>query len=154
MRSWFIRLAASSFALLPAWLAAAEAEPVKRFAAPDTAASLPAGSVGGIGHVTLALLVVLAVVFALAFALKKMRGISGGGANGIEVLSQVSLGAKERAVIIRVEGSRLLLGVASGNVSLLQVLPAAQPGAELPVAVADAVTRPTFGQLLRKSLGR
>lgn len=154
MRSWFIRLAASSAALLPAWLAAAEAEPTRRFAAPDTAVSLPGGSAGGIGQVTVALLLVLAVVFALAFALKKMRAISGGGANGIEVLAQVSLGAKERAVIIRVEGSRLLLGVASGNVSLLQVLPPAQSGAEIPAVVADPAARPTFGQLLRKSLGR
>ena len=153
MRSWLIRLAASSAVLLPAWLLAAEAEPARRFAAPDSTASLPAGSVGGIGHVTLALLIVLGVVFALAFALKKMRAISGGGANGIEVLAQASLGAKERAVIIRVEGSRLLLGVAAGNVSLLQVLPPVQPGAELP-AVSDAAARPTFGQLLRKSLGR
>jgi len=154
MRSWLIRLVASSAVLLPAWLVAAEAEPSRRFAAPDSTVSLPAGSVGGIGHVTLALLVVLAVVFALAFALKKMRTISGGGANGIEVLAQASLGAKERAVIIRVEGSRLLLGVAAGNVSLLQVLPPTQAAAEPSPASAAVAARPTFGQLLRKSLGR
>jgi flagellar protein FliO/FliZ len=153
MRSWFFRLAGSGAALLPAWLAAAEAEPARRFAAPDTTVSIPGGSAGGIGQVTLALLLVLAVVFALAFALKKMRAITGGGANGIEVLAQVSLGAKERAVIIRVEGSRLLLGVASGNVSLLQVLPATDSGAVV-AAVAEPAARSTFGQLLRKSLGR
>lgn len=154
MPSRLIRLAASSALFLPAWLAAAEAEPARRFAAPDTTASLPSGSAGGIGQVTLALLVVLAVVFALAYALKKMRAFSGSGANGIEVLAQASLGAKERAVIIRVEGSRLLLGVASGNVSLLQVLPAAPDGAQPVSEVAAAAARPTFGQLLRKSLGR
>ena len=92
-------------------------------------------------------------VFALAFALKKMRSAGGGGVNGIEVLAQASLGAKERAVLIRVEGSRLLLGVASGQVSLLQVLPAAPVGTEPAAPTADTA-RPSFGQLLRKSLGR
>ena len=153
MSSWFSRLAGTGAVLMPVWLAAAEAEPVRRFAAPDTATALPGGSASGIGHVTLALLIVLAVVFALAFALKKMRAITGSGTNGIEVLAQVSLGAKERAVMIRVEGSRLLLGVSAGNVSLLQVLPPGQAAPAPPATHVD-VTRPTFGQLLRKSLGR
>jgi len=152
MHSRFFRLAVAGAALMPVWLTAAEAEPARRFAAPETAATLSGSSAGSIGQVTVALLLVLAVVFALAFALKKMRSVGGGGANGIEVLAQASLGAKERAVLIRVEGSRLLLGVAAGQVNLLQVLPAAPAGAE-PATPADA-PRPSFGQLLRKSLGR
>ena len=147
------RLACAGAALMPAWLVAAEAEPARRFAAPDTAATLSGSSAGSIGQVTVALLLVLAVVFALAFALKKMRAVGGGGTNGIEVLAQVSLGAKERAVLIRVEGSRLLLGVATGQVNLLQVLPAAPAAPESATPPADA-SRPSFGQLLRKSLGR
>src|SRR5689334_14783186 len=95
MKSWLIKLAGSGALLVPAWLAAAQAEPARRFAAPDTAASLPGSSVGGIGQVTVALLIVLAVVFALAFVLKKMRNVAG-GSQGIEVLAQTSLGARER----------------------------------------------------------
>jgi len=153
MHSSFFRLAVAGAALMPAWLAAAEAEPARRFAAPEAAATLSGSSAGSIGQVTVALLLVLAVVFALAFALKKMRSAGGGGVNGIEVLAQASLGAKERAVLIRVEGSRLLLGVASGQVSLLQVLPSAPVGTEPAAPTADTA-RPSFGQLLRKSLGR
>jgi flagellar protein FliO/FliZ len=153
MHSRLLRLAVSSAALMPLWLAAAEAEPARRFAAPDAAAKLSGSSAGGIGQVTVALLLVLAVVFALAFALKKMRAVTGGGVNGIEVLAQTSLGAKERAVLVRVEGSRLLLGVASGQVTLLQVLPASPVDTQPPATKGDA-TRPSFGQLLRKSLGR
>lgn len=153
MRSMVNRLAASAAALAPLWVVAAE-EPARRFAAPDTATTLPGGSTSGIGQVTLALLIVLAVVFALAFALKKMRAITGAGSNGIEVLGQASLGSRERAVVIRVDGSRLLLGVAAGHVSLLQVLPPSPASPEPQPPASDAGTPPTFVQLLRKSLGR
>jgi flagellar protein FliO/FliZ len=153
MQSWLVRLAGSGVLFVPAWLAAAQAEPARRFAAPDTAVSLPSGAAGGIGQVTLALLLVLAVVFALAFVLKKMRTVAG-GSQGIEVLAQASLGARERAVIIRVEGTRLLLGVAQGRVNLLHVLPPAPAGSEPPAPAATSTERPSFAQLLRKSLGR
>ncbi|HXC59139.1 MAG TPA: flagellar biosynthetic protein FliO [Steroidobacteraceae bacterium] len=155
MNSWFVRLAGSGALLAPAWLAAAEAEPARRFAAPDTATALPSTSMGGIGQVTLALLVVLAVVFVLAFVLKKMRTVAG-GSQGIEVLAQASLGARERAVVIRVEGTKLLLGVSQGRVNLLHVLPPSASGSEPPATSATpaGTERPSFAQLLRKSLGR
>jgi flagellar protein FliO/FliZ len=158
MHSWIAKISGAGASLLPAVMMAAEAEPVRRFAAPDAAASLPQSGAGGIGQVTLALLLVLAVVFALAFVLKKMRAVTGAGANGIEVLAQTSLGARERAVVVRVEGTRLLLGVAQGHVSLLQVLPqGTQPPAPAAASAPPSgapVERPTFSQLLRRSLGR
>ncbi len=131
---------------------AADAAPA-RFADPNVSSTLPSGSVTGIGQVTFALLLVLAAVFAVAVLVKKLRAVTGAGANGIEVLSQVSLGAKERAVIVRVGSSRLLLGVASGQVSLLQTLPADAPPSDVP-AGSVAATRPSFSALLKKSLGR
>ncbi len=60
-------------------------------------------------------MLVLAAVFVVALLVKRLRLATGGAANGIEVLAQASLGAKERAVIIRVGSERLLLGVASGT---------------------------------------
>jgi flagellar biosynthetic protein FliO len=131
---------------------AAEAAPAPRFAAPDVASSLPGSSASGIGQVTFALLLVLAAVFAVALMVKRLRAVTGAGVNGIEVLAQTSLGAKERAVIVRVAGERLLLGVASGQVSLLQKLP---PELDAPLGMdAAAAQRPTFAALLKKSLGR
>jgi len=156
MNSWFVRLAASGALLVPSWLVAAEAEPARRFAAPDVATSLPSSGMGGIGQVTIALLVVLALVFALAFVLKKVRTVAG-GSQGIEVLAQTSLGARERAVVIRVEGTKLLLGVSQGRVNLLHVLPPSAAGSEPPASSASpgaGTDRPSFAQLLRKSLGR
>jgi flagellar biosynthetic protein FliO len=135
------------------YCAHAAESPAPRFAAPDVASSLPSSSASGIGQVTFALLIVLAAVFAVALMVKRLRAVTGAGVNGIEVLAQTSLGAKERAVIVRVAGERLLLGVASGQVTLLQKLP---PEAVMPSPTLDgnAMQRPTFAALLKKSLGR
>ena len=133
-------------------LQAAEATTTARFAAPDVASALPAGTAGGIGQVTVALLLVLAAVFAVAVLIKRLRAVTGAGVNGIEVLAQTSLGSKERAVIVRVGDTRLLLGVASGQVSLLQTLPEVlNSGAP---ASSDNSQRSSFAALLKKSLGR
>jgi flagellar protein FliO/FliZ len=123
-----------------------------RFAAPGAANSLPSGGASGIGQVTFALLLVLAAVFGVAWMLKRLRAVTGAGANGIEVLAQTSLGSKERAVIVRVGNERLLLGVASGQVSLLRTL----PDAPVDSPPADTITfqKPNFAALLKKSLGR
>ena len=141
--------------LLPLPLLAQVAAPARPFAAPEAAASLPAGSASGIGQVTLALLIVLIAIFGVALVVRRLRGYSRGGSGGIEVLAQVALGTRERAMIVKVGQMQLLLGVAPGRVSMLQVLPAdtilptdGGPGA------ASGSGRPTFASLLRKSLGK
>jgi flagellar protein FliO/FliZ len=88
----------------------------------------------------------------VAFVARRLRSVSGGGANGIQVLSQTALGGKEKAVILRVDGERLLLGVASGQVTLLKTL-APQDAASPPPAVTSNQIA-NFGALLRRSLGK
>lgn len=144
-------VAAATVFFMQAAHAAETAAP--RFAAPGVASSMPSGGASGIGQVTFALLLVLAAVFGVAWMLKRLRVVAGAGANGIEVLAQTSLGSKERAVIVRVGDERLLLGVASGQVTLLKSLPAQAPVANPP---SDTITfqKPNFAALLKKSLGR
>ena len=81
-----------------------------------------------------------------------------GGATGIQVVSQVSLGARERAVVIKVGQSHLLLGVAPGHVSMLHVLPdggSLTESTSLDQGAGGSVgQRPNFAALLKKSLGR
>jgi flagellar protein FliO/FliZ len=93
------------------------------FAAPEAAASLPAGTAGGIGQATIALLLVLAVIFAVAWLARRLRNVARGGTQGIEVLAQAAVGPRERVVVVRVGETRLLLGVAPGRVSRLHELP-------------------------------
>ncbi|MEO8308284.1 MAG: flagellar biosynthetic protein FliO [Pseudomonadota bacterium] len=150
--SRLLRIYSICATLLPLQLLA-QAAPTHAFAAPQVAASLPAGSVGGIGKVTLALLLVLLAVFAVAFVLRKLRGFNRGGSADIEVVAQVALGTRERAMIVKVGESRLLLGVAPGRISMLHVLPADTQVPEIAISTGGAVARPTFASLLKKSMG-
>ncbi len=127
------------------------------FAAP-TPVSVPA-SPAGLLRVVFGLILVLALVFAAAWLMRRLRAIQGAGTDGITVLAQTSLGARERVVLIQVAGQKLLLGAGPGNVRTLLVLAADAPsGNDLtPTAVpASAVSpsRPTFTELLKRSLGK
>jgi flagellar protein FliO/FliZ len=151
MKSLLARLVLAGWAFAPAVFAAGEAQPARRFAAPDVAAATTQSAAGGIGQMVFGLVVVLAAVFVVAFVARRLRASSSGGANGIEVLAQAALGAKEKAVIVRVDGERLLLGVAAGQVSLLKTLSA--ESAPSPPAVTSSQIQ-NFAALLRKSLGK
>jgi flagellar protein FliO/FliZ len=130
------------------------------FAAPvQQAAPTPAG---GLLRVIVALLLVLAAVLAAAWLARRMRALSGGGgSSSLELLAQLSLGARERAVLVRVGDRQLLIGVAPGHVCTLHVLE--QSSASMPAAsiaqlgesaAGSAAARPSFKSLLLKSLGK
>jgi flagellar protein FliO/FliZ len=127
------------------------------FAAPAQFSAVSPGF--GVVRTLLALALVLALVFAAAALMRRLRLLSGVTAPNLEVLSQISLGARERAVLLRVGRQQLLIGVAPGNVRLLHTLPDATQ--EAPAAAAGlgppmppAPSPPNFRDLLRRSLGR
>src|SRR5512146_2584125 len=125
-------------------------------AAASTAAPVGAGS---LASVTLALLVVLAAIFAVAWLARRVRGIGNRIGNAIDVLADIPLGPKERAVLLKVGTEQILIGVAPGRVSTLHVLrepielatSAAQSGPSAPAAPSE---RPSFKALLKRSLGK
>lgn len=129
------------------------------FAAPDTSVPAAPGTAGGIGQVTLALAIVLLAIFALGWLMRRMRGFARKSGSGIQVLSELGLGTRERAVVIKVGNARLLLGVAPGRVNLLHVLPEDTTSGDTGIGTPEApehatAARPTFMTLLQKSLGR
>jgi flagellar protein FliO/FliZ len=129
MRQNLTRVALAAIPLLHlAAASAAEQAPAaaapKAFAAPGAASSLPSGTAGGIGQATLALLLVLVAIFAIAWIARRIRGRVSGGGQGIDVIAQAAVGPRERVVIVRVGTTRLLLGVAPGRVCALHELPA------------------------------
>jgi flagellar protein FliO/FliZ len=128
--------------------------------APATFAS-PSGGMP-LMRVLLALMLVLAAVFAAAKLSRRMGGYGGATTARLEVVAQASLGPRERAVLLRVGGREVLLGVGTGNVRLLLELPTS-PGSEqasaaptLPEAGATPAepVPPSFRDLLLRSLGR
>lgn len=122
------------------------------FAAPAAAAHAPALGAGGLVSVTLALLAVLAAVFALAWLARRMRAFGNRASGSLEVLANLPLGAKERAVLLKVGGAQILVGVTPGQVNTLHVLE--QPIEIGKTAASGQSDRPSFAQLLKRSLGK
>jgi flagellar protein FliO/FliZ len=123
------------------------------FAAPSAAAG--SGATGGAVEVTLALLLVVGLIAALAWFARRTRGgLFRGRGSRIQVLASQSLGVKESAVLVRVGDTDILVGVAQGNVRALHVFPVGANTEAPPVPeTAGAPGAPNFKELLLKSLG-
>lgn len=120
------------------------------FAAPGAITSAPASGVASLGQVTLALCIVLGAIFLCAWLARRMRNITSGRAGALNIVAEVRLGPKERAVLLQVGNTQLLVGVAPGQINALHVLtePLAAPPAPTP---SESVS---FKSLLRRSLGK
>jgi len=79
----------------------------KPFAAPQLNHASTSAT-GGLAQVTFSLLLVLAVIFGAAWALKRLRGVGQRGASTLRIIANLSLGPKERAVLIQVGQQQLL----------------------------------------------
>ncbi|WP_205597935.1 flagellar biosynthetic protein FliO [Stenotrophomonas maltophilia] len=99
----------------------------------------------------LALLAVLALVIGLGWLLKRMPGSGFRPAEGMKVVASLNVGAKERVVVVEVNGQQLLLGVTAGGINTLHTLPEPLPTPG-PVRVPDFKNLPNFAQLLQQRL--
>jgi len=135
-----------------AFVAFADAPAGRPFAAPTAIGQPAAPSVTGLGQVTLALLIVLGAVFAVAWVVKRMRGFGNRAGSAIDVIADIPLGQKERAVLLKVGKVQILIGVAPGQVNTLHVLEEPVDLTAPPAAPTDS--RPTFKQLMMRSLGK
>lgn len=118
----------------------------------------PVIGAGKVLELIVALLVVFAAVAALAWVGKRLQQSRvRGGALNIE--AAISVGPKERVVIVQADGQRLLLGVGGGTVRTLQVLTevaqreAPQVATAAPAAPGRAAA-PVFSQLRDAFIGR
>jgi flagellar protein FliO/FliZ len=122
------------------------------FAAPQSVTSPTAPSAGGLAQVTFALLIVLVAIFAVAWVARRMRGFNNRVGGAIDVLADVPLGQKERAVLLKVGSKQILLGVAPGRVNTLHVLE--EPLELNKPSSGPNDSRPNFKQLMLRSLGK
>ncbi len=99
----------------------------------------------------LALLGVLALIVGLGWVLKRMPGSGFKPAEGLRVVASLNVGAKERVVVVDVNGQQLLLGVTAGGISTLHQLPESLPTPE-PARLPDLKNLPNFAQLLQQRL--
>jgi len=99
-------------------------------------------------QLTFGLLVVLAAIVGSAWLLRRYGRLQSGVAGALRVIGGLSMGPRERVVLIQVGKQQLLLGVAPGRVQMLHVL-------DEPVAETSHTTDKTkFAEQLGKALGK
>lgn len=98
------------------------------FGAPASPPSSFAGETGaalGAAHapqVMVALVVVIVVILAMAWAARRLLRIAPRSGGPLRVLSGLSMGPREKVVLVQVGTTQLLLGVAPGRIETLHVL--------------------------------
>ena len=114
-------------------------------------AAAPAAAGPGLVGGVFALLLVLGLILGLGWLLKRLPGAGFRQAEGLRVVASITLGARERAVVVQVGDQQLLLGVAAGAVTTLHTLP--QPLAETPPPQLPNLKKlPDFAQMLAQRL--
>lgn len=133
-------LTAPAFTLF--FLAAeASAQAVSVAAAPSISSSLV--------QMFLALIGVLALLFACLWVLKKLTAQRGAAAGLLRVVAATTVGTRERVVIVEIGSTWLVLGVAPGQVSALAEIPR-QPMTEPPHETKIASVPQWLQQLMKK----
>src|SRR3984893_9532593 len=82
-------------------------------------------SVGSLTQLTLSLMVIVALILVIGWALKRLKLAGPRGAGEIAVVDELSVGPRERIVLIRVGESQVLVGVSAAG--LVPLTPLAAP---------------------------
>lgn len=109
-------------AALPAILLMAPLQAIAQVAATAPAATAPS-SAGNLLQVLLGLVVVLALMAGTAWVLKRMGVAAAGAGNVARIVGGVSVGNRERVVVVEVADQWIVVGVAPGSVNALSTMP-------------------------------
>lgn len=108
MMQQFLRCVALSLSLCTPLAFAVEGNPMQQ-----------PGSV--LAQTLVGLLLVVGLIFGFAFLARKLNLTQFGQTKGMKIIAGLSLSAREKVVLVQVGDKQVLLGVAPGNVNLLQV---------------------------------
>ncbi|QHF04199.1 MULTISPECIES: flagellar biosynthetic protein FliO [Pseudomonas syringae group] len=131
--------------LLPslAWAA----EPVAQ-SAPVVANTVTGGMGGQIVQLLFGLLLVVGLIFVLAWVMRRVQRIGPNNSQVIELVSSRAIGPRDRLVLVQVGGEQVLLGITPGNITTLHVL---KEPVQVPVREQ---TTPEFAQRLLELMGK
>ncbi len=96
-------------------------------------------------QLTLGMIAVLGLIVGIAWLLKRSGRFQMAAGGGLRVLGGLSMGTRERVVLLQVGETQLLLGVAPGRVQTLHVL-------EQPLDTGKPVTGAGFSEQLGRFL--
>ncbi len=137
------------WALLVLPISVMAAEPVATTAA-VAAPVVNSGIAGQLTQLVFGLLLVLGIIFFLAWLLRRVQqaGPAGKG-QVIELIGSRALGPRDRLMLVQVGNEQILLGLSPGTITALHVLK--EP---VPVPSTSEKSTPDFAQQLLKILGK
>jgi flagellar protein FliO/FliZ len=114
-----------------------------------TGISQPASplSAGSLAQLTLSLIAIVALIFALSWLLKRFKVALPRGSGDMAVIEQVSIGPRERIALVRVGDAQVLVGIGAGGIVALTPL-------ATPIALSGATPAPAFAERLRDMMKR
>lgn len=89
-------------------------------------ANAPGLSTGNYVQATLALAFIVALLFGITWAARKVSGGKMFGQGNLKVISGIALGPRERIILVEVEDSWLVIGIIPGQIRTLHRLPRVQ----------------------------
>jgi flagellar protein FliO/FliZ len=104
-------------------------------------------SVSSLAQLTFSLIAIVALIFAISWALKRFKLAGPRGRGQITLLDELTVGPRERIMLIRVGDSQVLVGV--GAAGMVGLTPLATP-----IALADVPAAPLFADRLREFIQR
>ncbi|OYQ04304.1 flagellar biosynthetic protein FliO [Pseudomonas mandelii] len=126
------------------------AEPVATAATAAAAPAVSSGVAGQLTQLVFGLLLVLGLIFFLAWLLRRVQqaGPAGKG-QVIEIVGSRALGPRDRLMLVQVGNEQILLGLSPGTITALHVL---KEPIEVPTTTESAT--PEFAQHLLRMLGK
>ncbi len=104
-------------------------------------------SVSSLAQLTLSLIAIVALIFAVSWVLKRFKLAGPRGRGEIAVLDELAVGPRERIVLLRVGDSQVLVGIGAGGVVGLAPL-------STPIALKGVAAVPAFADRLRELMKR
>jgi flagellar protein FliO/FliZ len=132
MKAKVLKTVSAAAALIPATALAAKT--------PEPSTAL------GMAQTLFALALVVALIFALAWFVRRIGGAPGATSGVIRLVAGLSVGTRERVVLVQVGSTQLLVGVAPGRVQTLHVLD--KPLVTTPVTNASGNASNSFAERL------
>ncbi len=126
-------------------VALAAAQPAAAVVAPGSGGN----AAGQLTQLVLGLLLVLGLIFLLAWLLRRVQNAAPGNGQLIEILGSRTLGPRDRLLLIQVGKEQILIGHSPGSIEALHVL--AEP-VDVPANARQAT--PEFAQRLMELMGK
>jgi flagellar protein FliO/FliZ len=104
-------------------------------------------SVGSLTQLTLSLLAIVVLIFAIGWVLKRFKLTAPRGSRDSAVLDELSVGPRERILLVRIGEAQVLVGVGAAGIVALTPL-------ATPIALKSVAGAPAFAERLRELMKR